>query len=56
MYTECKCGREFSRNHGDGYYSIPEKNKTKYCPDCGQRLMWEPYHITNPGKKEGEDE
>lgn len=56
MYTECKCGREFSQNLGDGYYSIPEKNKTKYCPDCGQRLMWEPYHITNPGKKESEDE
>lgn len=52
MYTECKCGREFSKNHGDGYYSIPKKNKTKYCPDCGQRLMWEPYHITNPDKKE----
>jgi hypothetical protein len=30
--TKCKCGREFSVDHGDGYYSLPEKRKTNYCP------------------------
>lgn len=39
--TKCKCGRAFSVYHGDGYYSLPEKRKTNYCPDCGQRLLWE---------------
>ncbi|UWG67683.1 MAG: hypothetical protein [Bacteriophage sp.] len=37
--TKFKCGREFSVDHGDGYYSLPEKRKTNYCPDCGQRLL-----------------
>ena len=40
IYTKCDCGYEFSRHHGDGYYSIPLENKTKYCPNCGQRLDW----------------
>lgn len=40
IYTKCDCGYEFSRHHGDGYYSIPLENKTKYCPNCGQRLNW----------------
>ena len=40
IYTKCDCGYEFSRHHGDGYYSIPLENKTKYCPNCGQKLDW----------------
>lgn len=40
IYTKCDCGYEFSKDHGDGYYSIPLENKTKYCPDCGQKLDW----------------
>ena len=40
IYTKCDCGYEFSRHHGDGYYSIPLENKTKYSPNCGQRLNW----------------
>lgn len=36
--TKCKCGHIFSIHHGNGYYSLPETN---YCPDCGQRLLWE---------------
>ena len=40
MYTRCSCGHEFSKHHGDGYYSISQEQKTKYCPDCGQRLDW----------------
>ena len=40
IYTKCDCGFEFSKHHGDGYYSIPLENKTKYCPNCGQRLKW----------------
>ena len=40
IYTKCDCGYEFSKNHGDGYYSIPLENKTKYCPNCGQKLDW----------------
>lgn len=40
MYTRCSCGHEFSKHHGDGYYSIPQEQKTKYCPDCGQKLDW----------------
>lgn len=39
--TKCVCGHVFSVHHGDGYYSLPEKRKTNYCPDCGQRLLWE---------------
>ena len=38
IYTKCDCGYEFSRHHGDGYYSIPLENKTKYCPNCGQKI------------------
>lgn len=38
--TKCDCGFEFSKHHGDGYYSIPIENKTKYCPNCGQKLDW----------------
>lgn len=38
--TKCDCGFEFSKHHGDGYYSIPLENKTKYCPNCGQKLDW----------------
>ena len=38
IYTKCDCGFEFSKHHGDGYYSIPIENKTKYCPNCGQKL------------------
>lgn len=41
IYTKCDCGFEFSKHNGDGYYSIPLKNKTKYCPNCGQKLDWE---------------
>ena len=40
IYTKCDCGYEFSRHHGDGYYSIPLENKTKYCPNCGQAIDW----------------
>ena len=40
MYTRCSCGHDFSKHHGDGYYSIPQEQKTKYCPDCGQKLDW----------------
>ena len=40
IYTKCDCGFEFSKHHGDGYYSIPLENKTKYCPNCGQKLDW----------------
>lgn len=38
--TKCDCGYVFSKDHGDGYYSIPYEKKTKYCPNCGQRLDW----------------
>lgn len=38
--TKCECGHVFSVHHGDGYHSVPYKNKTKHCPDCGQRLDW----------------
>lgn len=41
MDTVCGCGRVFSKHHGDGYYSIPYENQTKYCPECGQALDWE---------------
>ena len=41
IYTKCDCGYEFSKHHGDGYYSILLENKTKYCPNCGQKLNWE---------------
>ena len=40
IYTKCDCGFEFSKHHRDGYYSIPIENKTKYCPNCGQKLDW----------------
>ena len=40
IYTKCDCGFEFSKHHGDGYYSISIENKTKYCPNCGQKLDW----------------
>ena len=40
MYTSCDCGYEFSKHYGDGYYSIPQEQKTKYCPNCGQKLDW----------------
>lgn len=36
--TKCDCGYEFSKHHGDGYYSIPYEKQTKYCPECGQKL------------------
>lgn len=39
--AKCVCGYTFSVHHGNGYYSLPEKRKTNYCPDCGQRLLWE---------------
>ena len=39
--TNCDCGFEFSKHHGDGYYSIPYEKQTEYCPKCGQRLDWE---------------
>ena len=39
--TKCDCGYEFSKHRGDGYYSIPLENKTKYCPNCGQKLDWD---------------
>lgn len=39
--TKCKCGHIFSAYHCNKYYSLPEKRKTNYCPDCGQRLLWE---------------
>ena len=35
------CGYEFSRDLGDGYHDIPIERKTKYCPDCGQKLQWD---------------
>ena len=41
IYTKCECGYEFSKHHGDGYYSIPYKKQTKHCPDCGQKLDWQ---------------
>ena len=40
IYTKCDCGYEFSKHHGDGYYSIPLEKKTNYCPKCGQKLDW----------------
>ena len=40
IYTKCDCGYEFSKHHGDGYYSVPYEKKTKYCPNCGQKLDW----------------
>ena len=40
IYTECSCGYEFSKHHGDGYYSVPYENRTNYCPNCGQKLDW----------------
>lgn len=40
IYTKCDCGYEFSKHHEDGYYSIPYEKKTKYCPNCGQKLDW----------------
>ena len=40
IYTKCDCGYEFSKHHGDGYYSIPLEKKTNYCPECGQKLDW----------------
>ena len=40
IYTKCDCGYEFSKDHGDGYYSIPLEKKTNYCPKCGQKLDW----------------
>nr|DAK07285.1 MAG TPA: zinc-ribbon containing domain protein [Bacteriophage sp.] len=27
-------------------------SRWNYCQNCGQKVKWEPYHITNPGKKE----
>ncbi len=42
--TKCECGKIFSEHRGDGYHSVPNKNKTNYCPNCGQRLVWEDYH------------
>jgi hypothetical protein len=39
--TGCTCGYEFSRDLGDGYHDIPIERKTKYCPDCGQKLQWD---------------
>ena len=39
--TKCVCGYEFSRDLGDGYHDIPIERKTKYCPDCGQKLQWD---------------
>ena len=41
MDTKCTCGYEFSRDFGDGYHDIPIERKTKYCPDCGQKLQWD---------------
>lgn len=41
IYTKCDCGYEFSKHHGDGYYTVPYHKKTNYCPNCGQRLNWE---------------
>lgn len=40
IYTKCDCGYEFSKHHGDGYYSIPLEKKTNYCPNCGIKLDW----------------
>lgn len=40
MDTKCKCGYCFSKDYGDGYYSVLHKNKTNYCPYCGQKLDW----------------
>ena len=36
--SKCTCGYVFSKHHGAGYYSIPVENKTKYCPNCGQKI------------------
>lgn len=41
IYTKCDCGYEFSVHHGDGYYSIPYERQTNYCPNCGQKLLWD---------------
>lgn len=38
--TKCICGYEFSRDLGDGYHDIPIERKTEYCPNCGQKLLW----------------
>lgn len=39
--TKCICGYEFSRDLGDGYHDIPIERKTEYCPNCGQKLLWD---------------
>lgn len=35
MPTKCKCGKEISEHHGDGYYSVDYKKQTRFCSDCG---------------------
>jgi hypothetical protein len=40
IYTKCDCGYTFSVHYGDGYYDVPYKKQTRYCPDCGQALDW----------------
>ena len=40
MDTKCKCGYSFSKDYGDGYYSVLYKNRTNYCSNCGQKLDW----------------
>lgn len=31
-------------------------SRWNYCQNCGQKVKWEPYHITAPGKKEKNNE
>ena len=42
IYTECpnpNCNYELSTHNGDGYYFI--EHEPKFCPNCGQALLWE---------------
>lgn len=38
--TKCVCGHIFSKHYGDGYHTVPYQNRTKHCPNCGQKLDW----------------
>lgn len=43
--TKCKCGYLFSFSAdvgtGEKYYDVRGESKSKYCPDCGQKLQWD---------------
>ncbi len=39
-HTVCSCGHVFSKDYGNGRYSVPLEKRSNYCPDCGQRYYW----------------